>query len=62
MDLSVLNGISDRTARAKAKSILNRTMRLGGSIKGAADEIRTTLSGLGKLNSEVEEILAKLER
>ena len=62
VDLSVLNGISDRTARAKAKSILNRTMRLGGSIKGAADEIRTTLSGLGKLNSEVEEILAKLER
>jgi hypothetical protein len=56
-----LNGISDRTARGKAKAILNRTMRQGGSIKVAADEIRTTLSGLGKLNSEIEEILTKLE-
>jgi Pyruvate/2-oxoacid:ferredoxin oxidoreductase delta subunit len=61
VDLSVLNGISDRTARGKAKAILSRTMRQGGSIKVAADEIRTTLSGLGKLNSEIEEILTKLE-
>ncbi len=61
VDLSVLNGISDRTARGKAKAILSRTMRQGGSIKVAADEIRTTLSGLGKLNSEIEEILTNLE-
>ncbi len=61
VDLSVLNGITDRPARGKAKAILSRTLRQGGSIKVAADEIRTTLSGLGKLNSEIEEILTNLE-
>ncbi len=61
IDLSVLDGITDRMARGKAKAILNRAKRQGGPVAAAVDEIRTTLSGLGKLNSEIEEILAKLE-
>ncbi len=61
VDLSWLDGITDRLARGKAKAILNRVLRQGGSVQMAADEIRTNLSGLGKLNSEIEEILTKME-
>ncbi len=61
VDLSWLDGITDRLARGKAKAILNRVLRQGGSAQLAADEIRTTLSGMGKLNSEIEEILTKME-
>ena len=61
VDLTVLNGISDRVARGKAKAILNKVNRQGGTPKEAAGEIRATLEGLGKLDSETEAILAQLE-
>jgi len=61
VDLAVLNAISDRIARSKAKAILNKALRQGISTKEAAAEIRSTLSDLGKLDSEVEAVLAKLE-
>ncbi len=61
MDLSMLNGISDRVARGKAKSILNKTLRQGGSARDAAAAIKATLSDLGKLDAEAEAVLAQLE-
>ncbi|MFB0515983.1 MAG: 4Fe-4S dicluster domain-containing protein [Candidatus Neomarinimicrobiota bacterium] len=60
VDLSILDGISDRLARGKAKSILNRALRQGASIEEAVREIRTTLSELGKLDSETEAVLSRL--
>ncbi len=62
VDLAVLNAISDRIARSKAKAILNKTLRQGSSPKDAAQEIRATLKELGKLDGEVEAILARLEK
>ena len=61
LDLSILNGIQDRVARGKAKSILNKTLRQGGSARAAAAEIKATLADLGKLDSETEAVLAQLE-
>ncbi len=61
VDLSVLNGISDRVARGKAKSILNKTLRQGGSTADAVAAIKATLSDLGKLDGEAEAVLAQLE-
>jgi NADH-quinone oxidoreductase subunit I len=61
VDLTILNAISDRMARSKAKAVLAKVTRQGGTVKQAADEIRTTLSGLGKLDGEIEEILTQLE-
>jgi len=62
IDLAVLNAISDRMARSKAKAILNKTLRQGSCPKDAAQEIRATLKELGKLDGEVEAILARLEK
>ncbi|MCH7575152.1 MAG: 4Fe-4S binding protein [Candidatus Marinimicrobia bacterium] len=61
IDLKVLNGISDRVARGKAKAILNRVNRQGGSASEAAGEIRAALEGLGKLDAEAEAILTQME-
>ena len=61
IDLKVLNGISDRVARGKAKAILNRVNRQGGSSSEAAGEIRAALEGLGKLDAEAEAILTQME-
>jgi hypothetical protein len=61
VDLSILNSISDRVARSKAKAILNKAVRQGSSLQEAAQEIRSTLLDLGKLDSEVEAVLAQLE-
>ena len=61
IDLTLLNGITDRMARSKAKAVMTKVTRQGGSVKEAADEIRTTLSALGKLDGGIEEILAQLE-
>ncbi len=62
IDLAPLAGITDRIARSKAKAIMMKTVREGGSLKDAANEIRTVLSGMGKLSGEVEQILAELEK
>jgi len=59
IDLSVLNAIEDRIARSKAKVILNRVLRQGRPPEEAVQEIRTTLSELGKLDDEVEAVLAR---
>lgn len=61
VDLTILNGIADRVARGKAKAILSKVTREGGSPQDAAGQIRTALSELGKLDSEVEVTLTKLE-
>jgi NADH-quinone oxidoreductase subunit I len=61
VDLTVLNSISDRMARSKAKVILNKTMREGGTAKEAVLEIRKVLSEMDKLDSEVETVLSQLE-
>ena len=61
IDLKVLNGISDRVARGKAKAILNKVNRQGGSASEAAGEIRAALEGLGKLDAEAEAILTQME-
>lgn len=61
IDLTILNGISDRLARGKAKAILSKVTRQGGAPKDAAGQIRAALSELGKLDGEVEAILARLE-
>ncbi|MBA7634650.1 NAD(P)H-quinone oxidoreductase subunit I, chloroplastic [subsurface metagenome] len=60
IDLSVLNAIKDRIARSKAKAILNQVLRQGKPPEEAVREIRTTLSELGKLDDEVEAVLAQL--
>jgi len=60
IDLSVLNAIEDRIARSKAKVILNQVLRQGKPPEEAVREIRTTLSELGKLDDEVEAVLARL--
>jgi NADH-quinone oxidoreductase subunit I len=61
IDLTILNDISDRMARSKAKAILNKTMREGGTAKEAGQEIRKALSDMDKLDSEVETVLSQLE-
>ena len=61
IDLKVLDGISDRVARGKAKAILNKVNRQGGSASEAAGEIRAALEGLGKLDAEAEAILTQME-
>ncbi|MCH7858844.1 MAG: 4Fe-4S binding protein [Candidatus Marinimicrobia bacterium] len=61
VDLTILNGIGDRLARGKAKAILSKVTRQGGTPKDAAEQIRTALTELGKLDDEVEAILARLE-
>lgn len=61
VDLTILNGIADRVARGKAKAILSKVTREGGSPQDAAGQIRTALSELGKLDNEVEVTLTKLE-
>ncbi|MFC1484795.1 hypothetical protein ACFL6Q_07100, partial [Candidatus Neomarinimicrobiota bacterium] len=61
VDLTVLNSISDRMARSKAKVILNKTIREGGTAKEAVLEIRKVLSEMDKLDSEVETVLSQLE-
>ncbi len=62
IDLAPLAGITDRVARSKAKAVMMKIIREGGSHKDAANEIRTVLSGLGKLSGEVEQVLADLEK
>lgn len=62
VDLAVLNAISDRIARSKAKSILNKALHQGASPKDAAQEIRAVLTELGKLDGDVEAVLARLEK
>ena len=61
VDLTVLNSISDRLARGKAKAILSKVTRQGGTPKDAGEQIRAALTELGKLDDEVEAILARLE-
>jgi len=61
VDLTILNQITDRMARSKAKAILNKALRQGISPKEAAQEIRSTLTELGKLDSEAEAVLSQLE-
>ncbi|MCH8328591.1 MAG: 4Fe-4S binding protein [Candidatus Marinimicrobia bacterium] len=61
VDLKILNGISDRVARGKAKAILTKVNRQGGSASEAAGEIRAALEDLGKLDAEAEAILAGME-
>ena len=61
VDLTILNDISDRMARSKAKAILSKTIREGGSVKDAGQEIRKVLSEMDKLDSEVETVLSQLE-
>lgn len=61
VDLSVLNGITDRMARSKAKAILNRVTRSGGTPEEAVAEIRAALAGMGKMTEEIEAVLAQLE-
>ncbi len=62
IDLTVLNAISDRIARSKAKAILNKALRQGASPKDAAQEIRAVLTEIGKLDGDVEAVLARLEK
>lgn len=62
VDLAPLAGITDRIARSKAKAVMMKIVREGGSLKDVANEIRTVLSGMGKLSGEVEQILAQLEK
>lgn len=61
VDLTVLNSISDRMARSKAKVILNKAMREGRTAKEAVQEIRKVLSEMDKLDSEVETVLSQME-
>jgi len=61
IDLTILNGITDRMARSKAKAILNRVIRSGGTPKEAVAEIRAALAGMGKMTEEIEAVLAQLE-
>ncbi|UCH61746.1 MAG: 4Fe-4S binding protein [Fidelibacterota bacterium] len=60
IDLSILNTIEDRIARSKAKVILNQTLRQGKPPGEAVQEIRNTLTELGKLDDQVEAVLAQL--
>ncbi len=62
VDLAVLNDITDRLARSKAKAILSRALRQGTSTKEAVREIRNTLAELGKLDDEVEAVLTQMEK
>ena len=62
VDLTILNSIPHRIARSKAKSILNKALHQGVSPKDAAQEIRAVLTELGKLDSDVEAVLARLEK
>ena len=62
VDLSILDGISDRMARAVARSIFNKVAGQGGSQKDAVEEIRAALLGMDRLSSEVETVLAQLEQ
>ena len=60
--LAVLNDISDRMARAVAKSTFNKVTGQGGSPGDAVTEIRAALLEMDKLDDEVEAALAQLEK
>ncbi len=62
VDLTILNSIPDRMVRSKAKSILNKALHQGASPKDAAQEIRAVLTEFGKLDGDVEAVLARLEK